>query len=688
MPAKVIPTVDPEPDWLTPLGQRDLEGVSDEDTEYVWNALKRERGRWRVDWWTDTVKECESLVNPEARAQFVWRQVELRCRLPGGMFFFGRNCCRLTRLLPRVHDLQMGRKFENIPGTSNRQFLLCHRDSYKSTVAGQVQPLWILGVRPWERILLSGASDGDTSELLLAIESFIDNEPRVTATFQYLKPYIDPRRRMAKKWSEKAMMTVGYHMSKKPIGRESSIMVCGAEKSPTRLHPTIWIFDDLINLTNSKSAHTVSGVMAFFREVMGNLGAGRMPVSGSGTMWRSDDLAAKILSGEIGNFDVFKMPVRYEDEDGNLIYNLPRDEVIAQLDPEEEPDAHCGFDDETFAAVCDILEPYEVACQYHCDPSQREDTSLDPSWWRVYNIENSGSGSTDMIRTPWSNIGSGEEAEAAWTDAMQIVAAVDVAVAETRQASFTAIVVLGVNQHGRIYILDAYYDRMGIPHTHEALFQLYLDPQPDAWNYWRPRPIGAESPIAEPGMSQTAWRPTAIAIENVGYSIALQSGLQPRELEERMAFPWHPVNVTRTDNKGKRDRIIKALAPSFSRGMIQVRDQMWKPSHHYRKEIDVTTMLHEEYKNIEDEGHAVDGMDALSAASVFFPMRGRKAKPTTQEDVRVAAERSQLESMLEGVLRRATRDDASSYRVDEGSYLPAFERRSDTMRIDFDPHRW
>jgi hypothetical protein len=690
----VIPTVEPEPEWLTPLGQRDLTGIEDNDTEEVWKALCAEARQTTRRGWRDVEKEYDSLHDPEAKAQWVWRQVELRCRRPGGMYFFGRYCCRLTRLLRRVHDRQMGRRFENVPGTNNRTFLLCHRDSYKSTVAGEVQPLWVLGVRPWERILLSGASDGDTSELLLAIEAFIDGEPRVTATFPYLQPYIDPRRRMAKKWSEKAMRTVGYYLRVggrfvKPPGREESIRVVGAERSPTRLHPTLWIFDDLINLTNSKSAYTVASVMAFFREVMGNLGAGRMPVSGSGTMWRSDDLAAKILTGEIGNFDVFKMPVREQKDDGSFVYNMPRKEVLAQLSKDEEQDAHCGFDDETFAAVCDILTPYEVACQYHCDPSQREDTSLDPSWWRTYNIEASGGGGKgDMIRPPWNHLGEGEEAEAMWTDAMEIVACIDVAVAETRGANFTACLVLGIDEHGRVWVLDAYYDKMGIPFTHEMLFQLYLPASDDAKEYWRPRPIGQNSPVAEAGQAQTAWRPRAIAIEKVGYSVALQSGLQPRELDEGFHFIWEEVAVTRMDNSGKRGRIIHALAPSFKRGLIRVRDQMWKATHHHRGEVDVTHLLHEEYKNIEDEGHDVDGLDALSAATVFFPMRGRRAKVLSNEDVRDAAERSMMEKMLNGVLRTAGKEDVAEFRVNEGEFLPDFYRRQDDMRIDFDPNRW
>ena len=149
---KPLPTVDLEPSWIVPLGQRDLDGIEEYDTNEVWDALCKEAHRQTPGLWKDIEQEYRTHHSPDTRAQFVWRQVELRCRRPGGMYFFGRFVCELTRLLRRVHDKNMCRSFEKIPGTNLREFLLCHRGSYKSTVAGELQPVWVLGVRPWERI--------------------------------------------------------------------------------------------------------------------------------------------------------------------------------------------------------------------------------------------------------------------------------------------------------------------------------------------------------------------------------------------------------------------------------------------------------------------------------------------------------------------------------------------------------
>lgn len=677
-------TLDLDPTPLTPLGERDLTGVDDEDTAAVWAGLQED---WRFSGirpheWDEIQKHYDSLRSDESRAEYVWHVAEARARRPGGMYFFARWICGMNRMIRRVHDEKMGRKFEQVPGTHSRVFLLCHRDSYKSTLAGIAQPLWVLGVRPWERILLSGASDPDTSELLIAIESQIDNNPRVTAIFPYLRPQIDPRRRGPKKWSEKAALICGYNMGKKKsIGREFSIMVCGAEKSPTRLHPTLWIFDDLINIENSKSSVKVEAVMGFVREVMGNLGAGKMPMSGSGTMWRSDDLAAKILAGEIGNFDVFRMPVREPDGKGGHVYNLPREEVIAQLPPDEEPDAHCGLDDETFAAICDVLTDYEIACQWYCDPSKREQVNLDSQWWKTYAVQ--------PPECPWNYLGSGEEAEAQWIDPMQIIAAIDVAVAETTTAKYTAALILGIDHNGKVWVLDAYYDKMAIWQTEEMVFQMFLDPREGFWNYWRPRPVGHDSPPCPPRMSPTSWRPDFVAIEKVGYSLALESGMRPREMQENFSITWEPVTITQSsDNQEdrKRDRILKALASSFSRGLIRVREEMWKPSHWTKGEVNVTELLHKEYINFEDRGHPVDGMDALSVASHFFPMRGRRAE--VQEGV--SDDRAFALRMLEGILEVPDVDRAAEYGIDPGQFVPAALGRqgAESMKIDFDPHRW
>lgn len=683
--------LDPTP--LTRMGDRPLDDVDDSDTAFIWDALQKDLpfAGLSKQGVADVVQGHDRLRKPQSKKEYIWHTAEWRTRLPGGFYFGSRYILDYTRMIRRVHDKQFGRRFEDVPGSKKRVFLLCHRDSYKSTFTGVSTPISVLGVRPWERILLSGASDDDTSEMLNAITGAIEQNPKVLATWPHLDKW-RPAGGRPKKWGERAILIKGYYgegirdpREGEQVGealgrnrgvsrREVSIMVCGAEKSPTRLHPTLWIFDDLINLINSQSTIQVAKVLRFVREVLGNLGAGRMPTLGSGTMWRRDDIAALILDGEIKRFDVFKMPVGVQNDDGTITWNMPREEVLAQMPSWEEPDMHCGFDQGTFDDITGDLQPYEIACQYWCDPTAVRKQSFDIDTWREYD----DAGPT----APYVHLGKDEDAFARWVDPMFIFGVIDLASTISRTAKYTACFILGIDDKKRIWILDGVYDKMEPWMQHNMLMQLFLDPRPDEPPYWEPRPLSANSSPVESGMCPTAWRPDFMCIEKTSNSGQFKGGFKVREHEDGFGFPWHDVQVQGTGEEAKLCRILDKLSMPFQQRRFRMRRNVVKPSHFTGGIIDVTEMLRREHSGWSDRGVPVDGMDALSLGAEWYTVRG-KAAPSgaTQDEVE---HRAFAERMLDGILSAATAEEAAELGIKEGDVIPV-SLEEDFLRVDIDP---
>jgi hypothetical protein len=716
MPALVRPPLDPEP--LTPMGERQIV-CTPEDTHYVWMALKKD---WRAhrgifvprysenkqiirreteeynQEYKRLVREYESLKTEKAQSEFVWHCAERRARLPGGYYFVGRYILNYRYLWWPLHGRKFSYAFECLPGTKQRVFLLCQRGIYKTVMGGYVTPICDLGIRPWELIMISGATNDATEEIVTTIKECIDGNEKLMTLWPHLQPYYPGGKGKAYRWRNDALMIRGYFDERfstfrKPVRRESSIFGCAAEATATRLHPTKWFFDDLINEKNSTSLPWLEMVLRFFREVMANVGQGQIPMGGAGTCWTGNDLAARLKDGEYPGFHIIHLSVMADGkpwepgaEKKGRAYTMPKEELDKQLTPQEREEPYTGFNDEIIrGTVRKTLSDYEFACQYECNPEARKMKSFDVANWKTFQSEGP--------HTPWAFVGGDpNQAYARWVESLFIFAVMDLAVTTMRSSDYTAIWVLGVSKNGMIYVLDGVYDKMRPEFTYAAVAQLYVAPNEEVgeFKFWLPRPIWEGSPRTPLGMLQTAWRPDHIAIEKGLLTESFEAGMAMREKEDGIGINWEKVSIMGMGkNKGKRDRIEKAIGRTWGQQRIRVRADIVKPSLYAPGGvIDVTRALRKEYVGFDDESNPDDGMDALSLGAQWFLWEGEELPELEDKDELALAKRRFAAQLVGGILRLPEDDEErKEWEVEEGELIPDAHPDIDPYSLDWQPLR-
>lgn len=691
--------LNPEP--LLKMGERVIH-CTQADTDYIWAALKRDwlagrglvapRGRDKASDFIRaeerkgyTAEYAKLEHNKDAQTEFVWHRAETRCRLPGRNYFVGRYILDYRYLYWPVHGRKFGYSFEALAGTKSRVFLLCQRDIYKTVMSGFVDPICTLGVRPWELIMVSGATAKATQELVSTIKDTIEGNERLMTLWPHLQPYY-PRgegKGKAQKWKSDELMISGYYDERwtgerQPRRRESSIMGISAEESPTRLHPTKWLFDDLINSTNSDSQPWLEQVIKFVREVMANLLQGQAPMGGSGTCWVGNDLAARISSGEIPGFKVIHLPI--QDKEGN--YTLPKEELDKQLSAAERTQPHTGFNDEIRDELKRTLTDYEYACQYECNPEARKMSAFDVENWKTFRSEGP--------HTPWAYIGGDPmEAYARWVEAMDLFLVMDLAVTMTRTADWTAMYLIGVDKKSRIWILDGVYDKMRPEYTYAAVAQLYTQATGDEYDFWLPRPVWDGSPRVPFGYAASAWRPRFIAMEPGLLSESFQAGLAQIEKERDFSVDWEKVKIQGIGKgKGKRDRIEKAIGRTWSQKRIRIREDIVKPSLYLPGGvINVTERLRSEYVGFDDPSNPDDGMDAVSLGAEWYLYDGEEL-PELPADEELMQKRRFTASVVGSMFRTPDSDEeASEHGLGSDGLIPLEDEDFDPFSIDWEPLR-
>ncbi len=687
--------LDPKP--LISMADRVI-SCSSSDTEFVWRALKRDwrlgRGlmpfeegkRWNKQEELEPVRKqiiegYEDCKSDRARNEYVWWHVERRARLPGGYYFVGRYILNYRYLYWPVHGRKFSYAFESILGTRQRVFLLCQRGIYKTVMGGYISPICDLGLRPWELIMISGATTDATEEIVTTIKESIDTNEKLMTLWPHLQPFYPGGKGKALRWRNDALMIAGYYDERfsefrRPARRESSIFGCAAEQTATRLHPTKWFFDDLINEKNSESQPWLEMVLKFFREVMANVGQGQIPMGGAGTCWTANDLAARLKDQEYPGFNIIHLS--YKDKDGN--YTLPKAELDKQLTPAERLEPYTGFDDDIIEnTIKKTLNDYEFACQYECDPDKRKMKAFSKDNWKTYDSEGPN--------TPWAYIkGDPDEAYARWVDAMTIFAVLDLAVKTSRKHDWTVIWVLGVDRHGRIWILDGIYDKMKVEYTYASIAQLYAAPHEDEWAMWLPRPMWDGSTPASTGERMTAWRPNFVAIEKGALSVTFQAGVDLRCKIDGIGIDWEEVSIQGTGkNKGKRDRIEKGLGDIWGQNKIVMRKDLVKASlFQPGGTIDITNALRKEFMGHDDDSTDDDGMDALSIGAEWFLWDGEDL-PDLPGDEQVAMQRRWNAQILGEGFRLPDEDEQAEFDLEEFDLVPDGDPEFDPFSIDWQP---
>jgi phage terminase large subunit-like protein len=244
------------------------------------------------------------------------------------------------------------------------------------------------------------------------------------------------------KWSE-TEFSVDHPLRKKEGIRDATVMAAGLGKSLTGLHCDIGVLDDVVvqeNAYTEEGREKVKTQYSLFASIEGAESLEWV----CGTRYHPDDLYSMMLEMEAETYDkdgqvvdrteiyeVFERKV--EDRgDGSGEYLWPR---------QQRPDGKWfGFNQAILSKKrAQYLDKTQFYAQYYNDPNKYDESSITPDkfqYFERHQVKN------DRGRWFVRDI------------PVALYAGMDLAYSEDRRSDFTAIVVIGIDPTGSIYVLD------------------------------------------------------------------------------------------------------------------------------------------------------------------------------------------------------------------------------------------
>jgi predicted phage terminase large subunit-like protein len=417
-----------------------------------------------------------------------------------------------------------------------KKLTLIPRGHLKSTVITVGRSLQAICADPSVRILIANATYSLSCSFLTEIKRHLKfNENMKMIWGDLTKDY--------EKWSENQIT-----LSKsKQIGgqKEPTVTAMGVESNLTSQHYDIIIGDDLVNKDYVNTKDQIQKTIDFYKECLNLLEPdGEMILIG--TRWDDKDLYGWIMDPENHVLDDFEVFIR-EAYQGNL----DDDEGFQALYPKKFTRKH-------LRKLREQQGPYVFSCQYMNSPIAKDDADFKAEWFHEYDP-------TDLRGKPLNKF-----------------TAIDPAISLEKEADFTAMVTVGVDEFGFIYILNIERLKVKPKELIDKIFEI-----------------------------NRLYHPTVMGIEDVAFQKTLQYTLS-EEMSTRNE--WLPIKPIRPNNRTK-DQRIRGLQPLYANGRILHNSLVPNISH------------------LEDEllrfprGKHDDVADALSYLLDFmFPAKRRKSE--------------------------------------------------------------
>lgn len=276
------------------------------------------------------------------------------------------------------------------------------------------------------------------------------------------------------------------------------------------------------------------------------------------------------------------------------------------------------------------------------------------------------------------------EARAMWANGLNVYAVGDIATVADRRNDYTVFWVFGLDDKGRIWILDGIYDRVDTSMALDAAFQLFLPPRGDSYRHWKERPL-TQRDAALPERArelQECWQPEWVALEADVITEAWRTGVTEREENWGMVLPYYPIK--RISEARKPDRIMKSLHSPFKYRRIRWPQSLVKFSHEEKRAVDIIPLVRMEYDGFLRKGVPDDGLDALKNGAPFFSRAYQPGQESVVTENKPAP--SFLEQVLGPYVSIAREQDAIPGLLEPGQIMPKSIEENDVL-IDFPPRR-
>ena len=484
------------------------------------------------------------------------------------LFHFSRNTLGFAKLTAKPHaDLcdfvtNQG-KYEG--RLSNKwKLILLPRGTYKTTVASQAYPLWLLLRDPNTRILLDSETYAKSVVTLRSIKGLLATNERLRGIHGDLtQPCSDQARAFCKQaarlpWNEDEII-LGSRTNF--ALKEPSIAVGGLDIVRVGMHYDVVIADDLHSEKNVTTKEQIDKVIAHIQLMTSILDPGAQFVI-IGTRWDDRDAYGWIID-EVESlalkqpgvyrgktFDIMVYPWKWGTEDQPVLF---APEIL---------------NDESIRNIKKIYSPYLFSCQYMNDPVDQETAIFKKEW-----IE--------------KNVLSSARANLMFSDGMSIFTSIDPAVSENKNTDYSAIVTVG------------FCNTVDRDEGTVDLQRVLLDVH---YGHWNPDQL-----VEEVINVARKYRPLKIGFESVGAFDAYQSIFRERC---RVRGFHLPIEFFKRDTRISKETRIGALSPIFRAG-----------SYYYVRGARGVQEFLDEYKRY-PKGKHDDVLDALADIERFsyFPV--------------------------------------------------------------------
>lgn len=379
-----------------------------------------------------------------------------------------------------------------------KKIALMPRGHLKTTLITVGYSLLRIAKDPKVRILIANAT-GTMAEAML---SQIKKHLQYNDTFKY---YFGDLYTGASSWRDN-MITLptgeGSYQSK-----EATVTAYGLGGSLVSQHYDVIIVDDAHNRENINTKDQIEKVKQSYRDLLDLLEPGGQLII-IGTKWHDDDLYGQVMdknNPEAGEFDVFirqavtEMKVGHS-PDGHFII-----ESGSVLWPEK-------YSLKALTALLNEKGLYEFQCQYQNTAIDDENAVFHKSWFHEYDP-------TDIRDRKMTRF-----------------TAIDPAISLKERADWTAIVTIGIDVLGKIYVLEV---KRGHYTEDQMVDELFL-------TYER-------------------YHPLSICIETVAFQKTLQHYIMKEIKRRGRSLPLNEVLPESDESKEKR---IRLLQPMYMRSDI------------------------------------------------------------------------------------------------------------------------
>jgi predicted phage terminase large subunit-like protein len=379
-----------------------------------------------------------------------------------------------------------------------KKIALMPRGHLKTTLITVGYTLQRIAKDPKVRILIANAT-GTMAEAML---SQIKKHLQYNDTFKY---YFGDLSVGASTWRDN-MITLptgeGSYQSK-----EATVTAYGLGGSLVSQHYDVIIIDDAHNRENINTKDQIEKVKQSYRDLLDLLEPGGQLII-IGTKWHDDDLYGQVMdktNPEAQEFDVF---IR---------------RAITDMKLGRNPDGHFKIEEGTvlwpekysYSALSALLNEkglYEFSCQYQNLAVDDENAVFHKSWFHEYDV-------TDLKDRKLTRF-----------------TAIDPAISLKDRADFTAIVTIGVDVLGKIYVLEV---KRGHFTEDQMVDELFL--------------------------TNERFHPLTIQIETVAFQKTLQHYIMKEIKRRGHSLPLNEVLPESDESKEKR---IRLLQPMYMRSDI------------------------------------------------------------------------------------------------------------------------